>query len=233
MPEIQQPHCLNAWQAGVRLIQANRGDVFNLLTTIENPGFLDPTWLELYSPAAVASGADRVADVIGTVFPIGLNARYPNRPEFYEAYLRLHRRAMRWPRNRSRWGTYFERLIAFAGDHNQLEIAITKLRTWPQRNTTGLVFHLSSPLLDSPRTRGGPCWHFGEILWRQGNVLDFVAVYRNHDFFNKALGNFIAIGQLLQFIANASNMTAGKLICHSIHAYSEKSSGPLSRLARI
>ena len=166
------------------------------------------------------------------MFPTKLILKYPSRPQFYSAYMRLHQRAMKWPRNRSRWGTYFERLVAFGGTENQLELLITKLNTWP-RNTTGLVFHLSSPSVDRPRTRGGPCWHFGEIVWRKGDILDFVAVYRNHDYFNKALGNFIALGQLLRFIANESSKVPGKLICHSVHAYSERSLSALSNLAKM
>ncbi len=135
-------------------------------------------------------------------------------------------------RNRSRWGTYFERLIAFDGNLNQLERAIGKLNTW-DRNTTGLVFHLSSPSIDSPRTRGGPCLHYIELLWKTGDVLDLVAVYRNHDYFSKALGNFLALGQLLFFISTETDKQPGKLICHSVHAYTESSLTRLKLLAQV
>lgn len=194
MAEIQETNCLSAWQEGTRLIRANHGELFNLLTTVRNPGAYHQTWLSDYSPHTIVHGADNINDVIGTVFPMRLHSRNPIRANFYSAYARIHGRAMHWRRNRSRWGTYFERLISYNGAVNQLETAITKLMTWPNRNTTGLVFHLSCPLLDRPRTRGGPCWHFGEILWNSDGTLDLVAVYRNHDFFNKALGNFIALG---------------------------------------
>ncbi len=63
--------------------------------------------------------------------------------------------------------------------------------------------------------------------------MDFVVVYRNHDFFNKALGNFIALGQLLKFIADASGKTAGRLICHSVHAYAGSRLSHLVTLAKI
>ncbi|WP_132257445.1 hypothetical protein [Paucimonas lemoignei] len=234
MLDVQEVTCLEAWQTGARKIVQGRGEAFNLITEIAQPTQLDSQWLQDYSPHRTA-GVERIEDVIDTIFPISLHQRFPVRAELYSKYLTRHRRAMKWSRNRGRWGTYFERLIAFGRPEpvNQLERVIEKLTTWEQRNTTGLVFHLSSPATDAPRTRGGPCWHFGELLWHSNNVLDLVVVYRNHDYFNKALGNFIALGQLLGFIAGESGKTAGKLICHSVHAYSDKSLANLSTLARI
>lgn len=235
MPELYERDCLTAWQEGARLIRANHKEVFNLMTHIEVPFRFNQAWLNTYSPHGVIPGSDRIKDVISTIFPhrlISLNTL--NRNILYARYLRVHRRAKHWPRNRSRWGTYFERLIDFGAAHkNQLETVINKLQTWPRRNTTSLVFHLSSAETDNLRTRGGPCWHYGEILWKKNNVLDLVAVYRNHDYFGKTLGNFIALGQLLNFIALQSGKTPGNLICHSIHAYSEKPIRSLSQLAQI
>lgn len=231
MAEVQGPDCLTALQEGAKLVRAAGGEVFNLVTTITSPCDYKKGWLLTYSPHTVAAGADLLPDVVNTVFPIKLLERSGSRAEFYDEYQRVHTRAMKLPRNRSLWGTYFARLTAYGGKNNQLEAAIEKLTNWP-RYTAALVFHLSCPLIDKPRTRGGPCWHYGELVWRKGDVIDFVAVYRNHDFFNKALGNFVALGQLLQFIAKESGKAPGKLICHSVHAYSE-SPTKLAKLAKI
>jgi hypothetical protein len=234
MNDVEAADCLTAWQGGVLKIIEGHGKVTNLITEITFPCKVDPTWLVDYSPHIVY-GKERISDVIDTIFPTSLHERFPKRSDMYENYLVRHSRAMRWRRNRSRWGTYFARLIAFGREDkvNQLERVIDKLTRWQNRNTTGLVFHLSCATLDAPRTRGGPCWHFAEILWHPGDVIDLVVVYRNHDFFNKALGNFIALGQLLRFIADASGKTSGKLICHSVQAYSEVSMGYLKKLAKI
>jgi len=234
MFDISQETCLEAWRSGAQKLLQNNGKTFHLLTEISRPCAIDPQWLVDYSPHQVRSGANNIRDVVDTIFPITLRNRISVRHDMYRSYLVRHRRAMRWNGNRGRWGTYFERLIAF-GDNagpNQLEQAISKLSTWPQRNTTGLVFHLSSPVTDRPRTRGGPCWHFGEILWQANNIIDLAVVYRNHDFFNKALGNFIGLGQLLKFIAEESGKTPGKLICHSMHAFTDTKTD-LQKLANI
>jgi hypothetical protein len=222
---------VDAWRQGAELI-LRHGEISNLVTNIASPVVFDHSWLDQFSPQQYGSRYDDMSDVVNTIFPWRLAARYPNREQFVTEYLRRHDRARRWSRNRSAWGTYFERLTRFPGGNgaNQLLRAIDKLRAWPVRSKTGLVFHLSSPAVDTPRTRGGPCWQFAEILWREGDVLDFVAVYRNQDFFNKALGNFIGLGQLLKFICDESNKRAGTLTCHSVHAFSGGNMGYLKAM---
>lgn len=223
---------LDAWNEGAQVVLA-QGEVFSLFTVIEQPTVFDPGWLQSHSPRKRGLGGDDLREVIKTIFPYDLAERVQDRQRLYHEYLRRHDRAMHYVRNRGTWGTYFERLVRFP-DHpatNQLETAIGKLLTWQNRSGTGLVFHLSTPARDTPRPRGGPCWHFGEIVWHQGNRLDLVAVYRNHDFFNKALGNFIGLGQLLNFICAASGKTPGRLLCHSVHAYNGSTVEALRRLA--
>lgn len=217
---IESDSTLEAWRAGCTLLLASGGKASNLMTTILRPCMVDDRWLEQHSPVRYKAGADDARDVANTLFPQRTYERAASRADFYARYLRAHDRAHGWRRGRHAWGTYFERLVRFPPTGvNQLERAIGKLNTWPQRNTTGLVFHLSSPAVDAPRTRGGPCWQFAELLWSADDTLDLVVVYRNHDFFNKVLGNFVGLGRLLRFISTASNKQPSKLICHSVHAY--------------
>jgi len=211
---------LDAWRQGVQMI-LNEDEAFSLFTTIVQPAVFDTAWLDKHSPRRRRLGKDDLREVIKTIFPYYLSQRFTNRPELYREYLQRHDRAMRFKRNRGTWGTYFERLVRFPNhpETNQLETVINKLQAWKARSGTSLVFQLSTPSRDRPRTRGGPCWQFGEIVWHPGNRLDLVVVYRNHDFLNKALGNFIGLGQLLNFICTASGKTPGRLLCHSVHAY--------------
>jgi thymidylate synthase len=223
---------LDAWRQGVQAV-LTEGECFNLFTTVEQPAVFDLAWLQTHSPRRRGLIGDDLREVIKTIFPYDLALRMADRPVLYSEYLRHHDRAMRFVRNRGTWGTYFERLVRFP-DHpetNQLETVINKLSTWPKRSATSMVFHLSTPARDTPRTRGGPCWQFGEIIWHPGDRLDLVAVYRNHDFFNKALGNFIGLGQLLNFICAASGKTPGRLLCHSVHAYNGSTVKALRTLA--
>lgn len=229
---VEHATSIEAWRLGVAAILAAGGELSNLVTTIHQPCVIDPSWLVECSPHKFTKKGDDIRDVANTIFPARLAARVADRDALYTMYLQRHDRARRWARRRYAWGTYFERLIRFPPDGvNQLERVIDKLRTWPVRNTTGLVFHLSSPTIDAPRTRGGPCWHYGELLWNADSTIDLVAVYRNHDFFNKVLGNFIGLGRLLEFICEQSGKSPGKLICHSVHAYHDGSVQALRAIA--
>lgn len=225
---LEASTALAAWRAGAKAVLAAGGSRSNLLVTIQQPCNLNQDWLTARSPHKFASRGDDIRDVANTIFPEKLAARAATRDQLYEMYLERHDRTGRWRRGRHAWGTYFERLVRFpASNVNQLERVINKLRAWPTRSTTGLVFHLSSPAVDAPRTRGGPCWHYGELLWNADGTLDLVAVYRNHDFFNKVLGNYIGLGRLLRFICTAADKNPGRLVCHSVHAYHEGSQASL------
>jgi len=228
---VEHMTSLDAWRDGVAALLRAGGSMNNLITTIHQPCTIAPHWMSDRSPHRFSARSDDIRDVANTIFPAKLVARAANRTDLYAMYLQRHDRAHRWTRGRYVWGTYFERLVRFPPSGvNQLERVINKLCTWP-RNTTGLVFHLSSPTIDTPRTRGGPCWHYGELLWNVDELIDLVVVYRNHDFYNKVLGNFIGLGQLLQFICDQSGKRPGKLVCHSVHAYHDGSVRALRAMA--
>ena len=44
-------------------------------------------------------------------------------------------------------------------------------------------------------------------------------VYRSHDFINKALGNFVGLTRLLEFVCFHTGRRPGRLVCHSIRAF--------------
>lgn len=231
-PQFHGSTCLEAWAAAAEYLRAGRPECLNMMIEIDNPTELQEVWLQTHNPRRFLARGDDIRDVINTIFPYRLVDRSKNRAEIYSKYLAAHRRGRRRVANRGAWGTYFQRLIDFQGDGtvNQLETILDKLTEWQTRSTTGLVFHLSSPHLDRPRTRGGPCWHYGELIWNEGGVIDLVVVYRNHDYFNKALGNFIGLGQLLRFLCGETDKIPGKLICHSIRGYYDVPRSPMEAM---
>ena len=133
------------------------------------------------------------------------------------------------------WGTYFQRLIAFGkgcnpDNPNQLENAINALSgKAPQKYF--ITFHLTASNIESNvRPLGPPCWQYGELIVNEKGEIDLIAVYRNHDYHDKALGNFIGLAKLLDFICAESGRQTGRLLIHSIHAYSSQ---PVSKLIRL
>lgn len=184
----------------------------------------DPRWLTAHDPRRTFVGAKSPGDVAVTIWPAKLARRCATRADLYERYKRIYARGKRRARNRSTWGTYVLRLIAFGaagtrGGTNQLEAAITKINTWPKRAAAAIVFHLSSPALDPPRTRGGPCLQYLEILWNADGSLDMVAVYRSHDYSKLAFGNFIGLCDLLCYICGQTGKIPGTLTVHSVYAF--------------
>jgi thymidylate synthase len=211
---------VEAWQGGGELLsQAPTHAIQNLITEIAVPTVVDPDWYSRFCPKSVGA-QDRLSVVAKVLFPDIPRKPGETRIDFYARCESLLRRALRIGSLHSAWGgTYFQRLLSLNKSENQIERAIRILSEWEIRSETAIVMHTSSPAIDGLRKRGSPCLQYLEILWRQDGTLDLVAVYRNHDFLNKALGNFIGLGRLLNFIATEGGKVPGRVICHSVHAY--------------
>jgi thymidylate synthase len=217
---INNKTIFEAWNDAVLFLMDNGRNYHNIILTIENPEVLDPSWLTSFDPKKIKPGIKSIKDVANTIFPNKLKTKYKTREEIYERYKTLHQRK----RKAGIWGTYFLRLISFGEKEiNQLERVITKLNEWKKLDyKSAFVFHLSSPETDGPRKIGGPCWHFGELSIKGGKI-DFSVVYRSHDYFGKALGNFIGLSWLLTFICEETGMEPGIITCHSVSAFLDSS----------
>ena len=210
--------CLEAWQKAARHVLENRSAA-HLVVEIADPSERDVGNGRAHDPRRLLRKAKSLDDVAITIWPARLASRYADRHDLYAAYQQRYARGKRWPRNRHSWGTYCLRLISF-GDRgiNQLERAIALIGRW-QRVTAAFVFHLSSPETDGPRRRGGPCLQYVELLLRDDDTVDMIAVYRSHDYFRLALGNFIGLADLLSFICRETAKNPGRLVVHSVHAF--------------
>ncbi len=222
---FEQATCADAWVEVSQHLLDNDPSANNVLVTITNPTFLDPTWLTRFNPREISLKGDHIRDVMNTVYPLKTRYNSLDRYSFYERYKKANRRS-----RKKRWGTYFGRLIAFGDKNkNQLEAVITALNKWRNPHAA-LTLHLSSPETDSLKPLGAPCWHYGEFLCPDPQTLELVAVYRNHDFFNKALGNYIGLSRLLNFICQETGRNPGRLVCHSVRAYYQSTKSELRRL---
>lgn len=228
-------NAIEAWQAGAHHL-ANVGEVFNLVTVVERPADLERDWFRLYDPRNIKGGVQRLSDVTTTIFPFKLARRGYTRAALFSRYMDVHGRAKKIHNGTKRsWGTYFERMISFGQTHvNQLELSIGSIRSWTKNHKAALVIHTSSAETDSvKKLLGNPCLQYVELLCPDANTITMLAVYRNHDFFEKVLGNFIGLGQLLKFICDETGRTPGQLVCHSAHAYFQSTKAQLEQLAKL
>lgn len=225
--------CYDAWHnASTHIINHPNGEDTNIVVTISNPcDFTNlQTWITNHNPKNAHRHGDNIRQVINTIFPYHLKSYFTNRQDLYNKYGGVFSKS----RNK-KWGTYFQRLISFGKGFNttfpnQLEKAITALGgNSPQRFF--ITLHLTASNIESNvRPLGSPCWQFGELIKNSQGHIDFVVVYRNHDYFNKALGNFIGLAKLLEFVCNESHQTPGEIIVHSIHGYSSEGTSVLSQI---
>jgi thymidylate synthase len=223
MPQVVDgADVLEAWKNGAQAILDADGHILrNLITEISDPTKIDQGWYARFNPQTVGA-SDSMSVVAKVLFPARVRSPDQTRQAYYDLNSERLERALRAGALHSSWrGTYFQRLMSLDGSANQVERAIGALSTWQVRSETAIVMHLSSPAKDGLRKRGSPCLQFVEILWGREGLLDLVAVYRNHDFLNKALGNFVGLGRLLAFLAGESGKQPGKVICHSVRAYAE------------
>jgi thymidylate synthase len=227
---INGPTVSEAWRRGSEaLIQTPGHIIRNMITEIEDPTTWSKVLSARFDPKCVGA-ADRLSVVAKVLFPEHVRPPSQPRAEFYDRWAKILKRARQTGRLHSSWGgTYFERLLSLNGSENQIERAIRVLSSWRNRSETAIVAHLSTPVVDGLRPRGSPCLQYIEILWKPDNSIDLVALYRNHDFLNKTLGNFVGLGRLLKFIALEGNKRPGRVICHSVRAYTDQV-GQLRRL---
>lgn len=210
---------VEGWKVGCQTILASQDfKVRNLITEVESPTISNPAWLRRYDPISVGAD-DRLSVVAKVLFPSLQRLHSKSRDHYYARWAAVLHRGRRSGRLHSSWGsTYFERLLSVDGSDNQIERAIRVLTTW-QRKETAIVMHLSAPSVDKLKPIGSPCLQYAQVLWHADDTIDLVALYRNHDFLKKALGNFLGLGRLLAFIATETNKKPGRLICHSVRAY--------------
>lgn len=230
---VEATTCLAAWKTGAKHIM-ERGDIFDLITVVQEPTANEQRWLCDYSPREVDHQAPSLSDVITTIFPYKyLNDGLP-RFEIYDRYLAAHERAKRIHGNaRRKWGTYFQRMISFGPNRlNQLERVIGSLSKWSNNPKAALTMHLSSPDLDNPKPLGSPCLQYTAFLCPDKDHIQMLAVYRNHDYFGRVLGNLIGLGYLLRFVADEVGRQPGALVCHSAHAFNGATKGKLRRLVQ-
>ena len=207
---------VECWRAGCEQLLRD-GDRANLLLHIEDPSMFDEQILRTYDPRKFKTNIRQSArDVANTIFPATSLFHCKPVDEFCVHYLSVYRRGTR--RHPHAWGTYFERLISFgASQENQLSRIVNAMVNWEIKPRAAFVVHLSSATLDRPRPQGAPCWQYGQFL-RSDSKLSFTAIYRSHDYFQKALGNLAGLRRLLQFVCNHTGLQMGTLSCLSTFA---------------
>ena len=181
-------------------------------------------------------GFTSIDTVANTLFP---SAFYlPGRAEaprqhlydMHEAKMKFHRR--RPGREKE---TYFSRMTGTDGTgergQNQLEDLVTRMRheltlVGPKSSAyeIGLSEAVGHLRVHSPErdrsVMGFPCLSHVSVTLVRG-VVHLTAQYRNQHFIRKALGNFVGLARLCEFVAIEVDADPGEVLCVAAHADAE------------
>jgi hypothetical protein len=213
---IAEPTIHQAWRACATHLLASH-DRLNLVVHIGNGSEVDNETLKQLDPRRIDATAMSVFDVATTIFP-SRSGRWALGPvEFAAHYLPIYARLKR--RTGTGWGFYFQRLASFGSTGApQLARVVEGLGGWGHGHHGAFVIHISSAEVDRPRPQGGPCWQYGQFM-ADGDTLSLAAVYRSHDYFHKALGNFVGLSRLLTYVCSKTGHSVGTLTCLSTYAF--------------
>lgn len=222
-----------AWLQALNLLAGMDGRcAYNVILDIENPIALPPAdkrIVELLDNLLVSHDKQPVATVAGTIFPASHYRQRGAKGVFEDFPKKVY------PKIKKSWGTYAGRMLTRCDQNGQetrpLELIIKKLRQQtagaaPKRAVyeVGLVdvfadIPIYDPAFDAKRTMNQPCLaHLSFKLREDRRGLMLTALYRNHYYIERALGNLIGLSQLLYFVAHESGLEPRGLVCHSTFA---------------
>lgn len=230
-PMTPAPTPVSAWvEAACRLKDAG-GDLHGLMLHIQDPVGVGPGEEDIVCRVnAFLRDHDKcsVSTVANTIFPAALD-HGDGIKALTQRYLDVFERRMHRP---GEWGRYFQRMVAWpkgsgknACTINQLAENICTLRAMRQgeakffANVTEIA--IFDPVRDLRKKMNRQCLSFVELKpVRDGDTwrLSMMAVYRNHYYVQRTLGNLIGLGRLLQFIARETGFELGTLSIQSTHA---------------
>lgn len=232
LPVPSQPDCASAWREAVCAVDAQPGHgAYNVIIDVA-----DPTANATRQDVRIAvvddflSGLDKSVETIAnTIFPAGLYHRY-GAPAFFDVFrdkvLKKVRRSDRWS------GYYFERMMQYSTpdgeSSNQLWDIVERIRDDRVRALNKFELSLFDPTSDVDNSPyGGQCLSFLSFKLVPGvtKTLTLTAMYRNHFYVEKLLGNLIGLGRLMAFIARETNVAIGALTVVSTHAQIDQPGG--------
>ena len=229
-PMTPAPTPVSAWVSAARRLKAD-GDLHGVMLHIEDPVGFGPGEDDVVCRVdAFLRDHDRcsISTVANTIFPAALD-RGDGIEVLTQRYMGVFERRMH---RQGEWGRYFQRMVAWpkgsgknAGTVNQLAENIRTLRAMRKGeakffgNVTEIA--LFDPARDLRKKMNRQCLSFIELKpERDGDIwrLSMMAVYRNHYYVQRTLGNLIGLGRLLQFIARETGFEVGTLTIQSTHA---------------
>lgn len=214
--------CAEAWLRAATHLVDNGDEAYNLVVDIDDARTHtqhDRLIIKGVDDFLRLKRANPISTVINTIFPQHLYLQHGD-GAFVKEYLRGYNSL----KNKG-WGRYFQRMVRWpaegGGTTDQLHELVRRLaQQHSAARTFRNVFELTryDPARDRNRNRNRQCLSFLSFKLHPQRGLTLTAMYRNHDYIARALGNFIALGHLMAYIAKRVGTNVGPLTCVSTHA---------------
>ena len=224
LPIPTEKSCARAWVAAASALLNNENEAYNVVIDVQDPLTHDD------QDNAVITIVDRflrkhnenpIITVANTIFPQSLYDAHQS-PAFYEIYLRDFDKLSA---ETKRWGRYFERMtrhVKLDGTtYNPLNELIGRMKRQEEkghRYSSAYELAVYDPLRDGRTFRGGQCLSFLSFKVHPDHGLLLTAMYRNHTYVTRCLGNLIGLGRLQAYVAREVGLKLGSLTCISTHA---------------
>lgn len=225
LPVPPQPDCASTWREAVRCVDEQPGHAaYNVIVDVADP----TTNTNRQDPRVavvddfLSSCGKSVETVANTIFPAGLYYRY-GAPAVFDVF---RDKVLKKVRRNERWsGYYFERMIDYpvpkGHPPNQLWDIVERMRNEQIRALNKFELSLFDPVRDVDKSPyGGQCLSFlsFKIVPGAERTLTLTAIYRNHFYVEKLLGNLIGLGRLMDFVGREAGLRVGALTVVSTHA---------------
>jgi len=215
----------NAWLEVVRSLIKSKWKLRNLIVHIENTATFNQDFHQKICNFTQQIGLLGPKHVAYTIFPHKLYKRKENKQELFESYNRPNGLFDRLQKRKRSWGSYFRRMINYEIKpgiiQNQLKNIIQAINTRENTSTAAYTIIIQKPGGETVRPLGGPCLNYIAVQLEPSDPvqLGLLAVYRNHDFLERAYGNYWGLCNLMSFLAKETITTSGPLTCVSSQAY--------------
>jgi len=222
----QMPSCARAWIAAADAVVVAGDEAYDVIIDVADPTAFDErdnAVVKLVDEFLRRYNQYPISTVVNTIFPSSLYRKY-GYPAFFGEYQKVYGKLTK----KNNWGRYFDRMLRRADPHgpkgavyNPLQKLIDKLQ---DQNKTRTPFRaayelpLYNPDLDRNLYRNAPCLSHLSFKRHPDLRLSLTAMYRNHSYVTRCLGNLIGLGRLQAFVAKQAKLNVGSLTCVSTHA---------------
>lgn len=227
---VEAPNTSIAWLRSVEYLLSCGGEWSNLMVQIANPTQVEAPIHTAYEQLLARHHLLTLKQVIYTIFPLSLYRQVGKDPaKLFDRYNRsggIYDYLRRWYPRKFGWGSYFRRMTCYPAvdsqGHivrtNQLENVLGMLKERDRIYKAAYTISIQIPGTDGRRIRGGPCLNYVALQLKHPRVLCMLAVFRSHDFIQRAYGNYLSLGYLMEFLCDQTDYTMGTLSCLSSYA---------------